>query len=63
MTVQFRWPLRMPLVDNLGSGIWEIRSKLPNRIARILFYVQDKDRFSSMPSSRKRGKLHMETER
>ena len=29
MTVQFRWPLGMPLVDNLGSGIWEIRSKLP----------------------------------
>jgi len=22
MTVQFRWPLGMPLVDNLGSGIW-----------------------------------------
>jgi hypothetical protein len=21
MTVQFRWPLGMPLVDNLGSGI------------------------------------------
>jgi hypothetical protein len=23
MTVQFRWPLGMPLVDHLGSGIWE----------------------------------------
>ena len=39
MTVQFRWPLGMPLVDNLGSGIWEIRSRLANRIARILFFV------------------------
>jgi phage-related protein len=39
MTVQFRWPLGMPLVDNLGSGIWEIRSRLPNRIARTLFFV------------------------
>ncbi len=39
MTVQFRWPLGMPLVDNLGSGIWEIRSKLPTRIARLLFFV------------------------
>jgi len=37
MTVQFRWPLGMPLVDYLGSGIWEIRSKLRNRIARTLF--------------------------
>ena len=41
MTVQFRWPLGMPLVDNLGSGIWEIRSKLPTRIARLLFFVHE----------------------
>ena len=41
MTVQFRWPLGMPLVDNLGSGLWEIRSKLPTRIARVLFFVRD----------------------
>jgi len=26
MTVQFRWPLGMPLVDNMGGGIWEVRS-------------------------------------
>jgi phage-related protein len=39
MTVQFRWPLGMPLVDNLGSGVWEIRSRLANRIARTLFFV------------------------
>ena len=43
MTVQFRWPLGMPLVDNLGSGIWEIRSKLPTRIARVLFFVKDEE--------------------
>ena len=41
MTVQFRWPLGMPLVDNLGSGIWEVRSKLPTRIARTLFFVHE----------------------
>ena len=39
MTVQFRWPLGMPLVDHLGSGIWEIRSRLTNRVARTLFFV------------------------
>ena len=38
-TVQFRWPLGMPLVDNLGSGLWEIRTRLDNRIARTLFFV------------------------
>ena len=43
MTVQYRWPLGMPLVDNLGSGIWEIRSRLPNRIARTLFFVHQRE--------------------
>lgn len=33
----------MPLVDGLGSGLWEIRSKLPTRIARILFFVHDEE--------------------
>ena len=43
MTVQFRWPLGMPLVDHLGSGIWEIRSRLANRIARALFFVHQEE--------------------
>ncbi len=41
MTVQFRWPLGMPLVGRLGAGIWEVRSKLPTRIARTLFFVHE----------------------
>ncbi len=36
-TVQFGWPLGMPLVDHLDGDIWEVRSKLGNRIARVLF--------------------------
>lgn len=36
-TMQFGWPLGMPLVDHLGGDIWEVRVKLDNRIARILF--------------------------
>jgi phage-related protein len=36
-----RWPLGTPLVDHLGSGIWEVRSKLPTRIARTLFFVHE----------------------
>ena len=39
-TVQFRWPLGMPLVRGLGDGLWEVRSSLPSRIARVLFMVQ-----------------------
>ena len=36
-TVQFGWPLGMPLVRSLGDGIWEVRVRLENRIARVLF--------------------------
>jgi len=36
-TVQFGWPLGMPLVRKLESGIWEVRSSLDRRIARVLF--------------------------
>jgi phage-related protein len=36
-TVQFGWPLGMPLVRKLEKGLWEVRSRLPNRIARVIF--------------------------
>jgi phage-related protein len=39
-TVQFGWPLGMPLVRHLVGGICEIRVKLENRIARILFCLE-----------------------
>jgi hypothetical protein len=38
-TVQFGWPLGMPLVAHLESGIWEVRTRLNNRIARVLFVL------------------------
>ena len=28
------------MVDHLGGGLWEIRSKLENRIARVLFALE-----------------------
>ena len=36
-TVQFGWPLGMPLVRKLDKDLWEVRSRLPNRSARVLF--------------------------
>lgn len=36
-TVQFGWPLGMPLVRKIESGLWEVRIHLDNRIARVLF--------------------------
>ena len=38
-TVQFGWPLGMPIVRKLDEDLWEVRSHLPNRIARVLFTV------------------------
>lgn len=37
--VQFGWPLGLPLVDHLDGDIWEARTRLENRIARVLFAV------------------------
>ena len=41
-TVQFGWPLGMPLVDHIEGDIWEVRIKLDNRIARVLFVIVNK---------------------
>lgn len=38
--VQFRWPLGMPLVKKLTGKLWEVRTQLPTRIARVLFTVK-----------------------
>ena len=38
-TVQYGWPIGMPVVRKLGNGLWEIRSRLDKRIARVLFTV------------------------
>lgn len=43
LTVQYAWPLGKPLVDNLGDGIWEVRSRLEKRIARTLFALVDQE--------------------
>lgn len=43
LSVQYAWPVGKPLVDNLGDGIWEVRSRLENRIARTLFAVVNEE--------------------
>jgi phage-related protein len=44
-TVEFGWPPGMPLCRLLEDGIYEIRTDLSqNRIARILFYIDKKNR-------------------
>lgn len=38
-TVQFGWPLGMPLVKHLDGDIWEVRVNLSKSIARVLFVL------------------------
>ena len=39
-TVEFGWPIGMPLVGKVDTGLWEVRSNLSNnRISRVLFTV------------------------
>jgi phage-related protein len=40
LTVQFAWPIGKPLVDSFGGGLWEIRSRLKNKIARTIFIIK-----------------------
>lgn len=39
-TAQYGWPLGMPLVRKLEPGLWEVRSRLPAGIARVVFTVE-----------------------
>jgi phage-related protein len=44
-TVEFGWPIGMPVCRPLGSGLYEVRTSLAqNRIARMLFYIDKKNR-------------------
>jgi len=40
-TVQWGWPLGMPLVKSLGDGLWEVRTNLPQKVARVIFCTSD----------------------
>ena len=42
-TVQFGWPLGMPLVRKLEPGLWEMRSNVEAGIVRVLFTVAESD--------------------
>jgi phage-related protein len=39
LAVQWTWPVGKPLVDSMGGGLWEVRSNLGDRIARVFFII------------------------
>ena len=44
-TVEFGWPIGMPICRPVGDGIHEVRTSLAqNRIARVLFYIDRRGR-------------------
>ena len=36
---EFGWPIGMPVCKPLGQGLYEVRTTLNNRIARVLFGI------------------------
>jgi phage-related protein len=44
-SVEYGWPIGMPVCRSLGSGIYEVRTDLTyRRTARVLFYIDKKGR-------------------
>ena len=39
-TVQLGWPIGMPVVRKLETDLWEIRVRVKNGIARVLFTIE-----------------------
>jgi phage-related protein len=40
-TVQYGWPIGMPVVKPLHKGLWEIRTNLDHKISRVLFTLHE----------------------
>jgi len=40
-TLQFGWPVGMPLARKLDENLWEVRSVLKGSIARVMFTIFD----------------------
>ncbi len=45
MTVQIGFPMGLPLCDNLGNGLWEVRSTISSgREFRAIFYQSKREK-------------------
>lgn len=40
-TVEFGWPIGMPTCRPMGKGLFEVRTDLPQSIARVLFCIYE----------------------
>jgi len=39
--VEYSWPIGMPLCRPLGNGLYEVRTPLKDRIARVIFAIEE----------------------
>jgi phage-related protein len=67
-TVEFGWPVGMPVCRSLGDGVYEVRTELAeNRAARVLFYIDKRRRMvllhGFIKKSRRTPKLDLELAR
>lgn len=65
-TVQFGWPLGMPLVRKMAPGLWEVRSAISDGIVRLLFTVEARQMVllhAFVKKSRKTPSAELETAR
>lgn len=44
-TVEFGWPVGMPICRPMGDGLYEVRTRLPgSRMVRVFFYIDRRQR-------------------
>jgi phage-related protein len=56
-TVELGWPIGMPVCRPMGAGLHEVRTNLNNnRIARVLFYIDTKERMVLLHGFEKKSK-------
>ncbi len=58
--VQYKWPIGKPRVDHLRGPIWEVRSTISNRIARVLFAVEQSEMILCTVSLKRVNKLTLQ---
>ena len=40
-TAQYGWPIGMPLIKKIDKDLWELRSRLKDRISRVILTVHE----------------------
>ena len=63
-TVQYGWPIGMPIVRKLDKKLWEVRSQVKDGIVRVIFTVINNNMIllhGFIKKSRKTPKVDIET--